>query len=327
MAITYRTAGSWGSGKGGNLSAAEIDANFYALVQQIAAITTGDTITEIENVNNALTIRTASGGVFGPFSLPKAVFRPRGDWAAATAYAVNDLVVTDDALYMVNVGHTSDSTFSASKMISGVQVYWKVIERLAGADGAAGPAWSPNAIGTYSGLSAHDSEAAGYSYLSTDGDGSSTTLAVVFFKNSATAGDWSVAPFQGPAGAASVAPTLSGFIAGTYSANQVLYQTLGTDYYLPSGLSGAIFVLSETPTSSFSLALKVGGNTVGSVDFTAGGMYGTVTMSAEQQMYTGAQFSITAPSTADATAAGLTFTIPTSLTSASSGGGGGVYVG
>lgn len=41
MTVTYRTAGAWGSGKGANLTAAEVDGNFYDHEQRIEDLEAG----------------------------------------------------------------------------------------------------------------------------------------------------------------------------------------------------------------------------------------------------------------------------------------------
>lgn len=70
-----------------------------------------------------------------------------------------------------------------------------------GATGPAGDSFTVNEIGLFAGRSAFDGEAAGFSYLATDHVNSEGTGSL-FFKESATSGDWSAAiPFgQGPTG-------------------------------------------------------------------------------------------------------------------------------
>lgn len=49
MTLTYRNAGAWGAGKGARLTSAEIDDNFYTLVQMIDALTGGGFVTGADN--------------------------------------------------------------------------------------------------------------------------------------------------------------------------------------------------------------------------------------------------------------------------------------
>lgn len=75
----------------------------------------------------------------------------------------------------------------------------------AGAAGTNGLNFNVDEVGLFAGRSAFDSEAAGFSYLSTNGDGTGTppgSLASIYFRETGTPGVWSArVPFQGPTGA------------------------------------------------------------------------------------------------------------------------------
>lgn len=95
-ALVYRTTGAWGVGQGYNLTAAQIDGNFYELAQRIDAI-----VADIPlplNISNMTVIGTQwriyleDSTVFGPFTLPQANFRPS---------IVGDLNVPTDGVYVV----------------------------------------------------------------------------------------------------------------------------------------------------------------------------------------------------------------------------------
>lgn len=79
-ALIYRTAGTWGAGKGGNLVASEIDGNTYELAQRIASVVadipTPLNISNITVVGTQMRIYLEDSTVFGPFTLPQANFRP-----------------------------------------------------------------------------------------------------------------------------------------------------------------------------------------------------------------------------------------------------------
>lgn len=66
--IIYRTAGLWGAGKGVNLTAAEVDANFYDLEERLEALETygasSETITNITSSGSTLTIYTSAGNEY-----------------------------------------------------------------------------------------------------------------------------------------------------------------------------------------------------------------------------------------------------------------------
>jgi hypothetical protein len=80
----------------------------------------------------------------------------------------------------------------------------------AGAAGATGPAgptgpsgtnFQPGAIGTFAGRATYNTQPAGFSYLSTNGDGGANPAASIYMKASATSGDWGPRiPFAGPQG-------------------------------------------------------------------------------------------------------------------------------
>lgn len=80
MTITYRTSGPWGAGKGSNLTAGEIDGNFYDLDQRVADLEsnppTPDEISNITVSGSQMTVWLVSGAHFGPFTLPQAAWRP-----------------------------------------------------------------------------------------------------------------------------------------------------------------------------------------------------------------------------------------------------------
>lgn len=88
------------------------------------------------------------------------------------------------------------------------------------------PEFAPDAIGLLSGRAAHDGEAGGYCYLSIDGDGDEFTTAVLFFKKSASSGDWSDAsPLSGSPGSNGVDGWTPIFSVATDGARRVLHVT------------------------------------------------------------------------------------------------------
>lgn len=150
MSIVYRNTGAWGTGKGAGLTSTEIDGNFWSVIQRLEAIENGSLdINAIENITVAgstFTIHTTKGDTFGPFTLPVAVMRPRGEWTATHPYSPLDLVtVSGEGLYLVSVAHTADATFDANRLISGERVYTLIIPP--GAVGPVGPAGPAGAAG------------------------------------------------------------------------------------------------------------------------------------------------------------------------------------
>jgi hypothetical protein len=78
--IIYRGTGAWGAGKGSNLTPPEIDGNFWELVQRLTALESDppspDEIDNITQNGDTITVHMQSGATFGPFTLPRPVFRP-----------------------------------------------------------------------------------------------------------------------------------------------------------------------------------------------------------------------------------------------------------
>lgn len=115
MTITYRTVGTWGAGKGSNLTAAEIDGNFYDLDQRIADLVANPPeaigIDHFVVDGTMLTIVMTDGSEHGPFVLPVAQWRWTGDWLPDVTYFVGDIVEHDSSIYFVRVQHVSAATF------------------------------------------------------------------------------------------------------------------------------------------------------------------------------------------------------------------------
>lgn len=76
----YRTAGAWGAGLGANLTAAQVDENFWGHEERLDAIETSAPLpNEISNIivsGTQMTIILEDATEFGPYTLPQAPFRP-----------------------------------------------------------------------------------------------------------------------------------------------------------------------------------------------------------------------------------------------------------
>jgi hypothetical protein len=123
MGMTFRTVGAWGSGKGADLVAAEVDENFWELMQRLTALETNApaavSIDTIEVNANQMTIHLTDGSTQGPFTLPTSEWHWTGAWRTNTVYFVNDLFSFDGAIYQVLVAHTSDATSFDPNALSG----------------------------------------------------------------------------------------------------------------------------------------------------------------------------------------------------------------
>jgi hypothetical protein len=129
-AITYHTNGAWGSGIGTNLSAAQVDTNFYNIVQSIETIQASTTevnnITSITVSGTNITFVFADSSTIGPLPLPVLEFVWRGNWAPDTVYnELDTFEVSNIGLFSVLIAHTSASSFdpNATDPTSGLPLY------------------------------------------------------------------------------------------------------------------------------------------------------------------------------------------------------------
>lgn len=117
----YRTndpSSRW-TGKGSNLTPAEVDGNIYELRRAIDAIIASPptavnpvSITQ-SNDKTQFTFNMSDGETLGPIDLPILEFRWRDQWEPDTLYEVLDIFqVVGVGLYAVTVNHTSASTFN-----------------------------------------------------------------------------------------------------------------------------------------------------------------------------------------------------------------------
>lgn len=119
----------------------------------------------------------------------------------------------------------------------------------AGPQGPSGTNFQVNATGTFAERSAYNAQAAGFSYLSTNGDGTGHAVngaASIYIKASDTAGDWGPRiPFQGPQGATgpagSAGPAGPAGPAGTNGTNGVGVPAGGTTGQVLAKTSNANF--------------------------------------------------------------------------------------
>jgi len=131
MTIIYRTAGAWGSGQGTNLSAAQVDGNFFDLATRVTTIEGGGlnapTISSFTIVGTNLFVNMSDSTVLGPYTLPTASWNFRGDWTPSTVYAVNDVVTANGSVYLVMFGHTSATTFDPNANDGGGHNYYGLL--------------------------------------------------------------------------------------------------------------------------------------------------------------------------------------------------------
>lgn len=135
MALTFRTSnlGLWGPGKGSDLTAAELDENFWYLFSLYVAIndhlsTAAVSIASIQVHGDQLTILMTDSTTQGPFTLPSSVWLARGPWTALTVYFVNDIIDNGGSLYRVALDHTSQASFDPGYQIGGHSVYQLILQ-------------------------------------------------------------------------------------------------------------------------------------------------------------------------------------------------------
>lgn len=101
--IIYRTSGAWGAGLGTDLTAAQVDMNFWILWSLIVSLQNAEpiTISYFTVTGNQMWITMTDHYVFGPFTIPTAVWNFTGRWQPDNQYNINDVFTVDGAVYLV----------------------------------------------------------------------------------------------------------------------------------------------------------------------------------------------------------------------------------
>lgn len=144
MSVIYRTAGPWGAGVGRNLTAAEIDSNFYDQQQHLSSLEDSrpqpDDIISASTVGTQLTFHLESGATLGPVQMPVLYWRWRGEWQPSTSYAALDTFsVADTGLFLALLDHTSPPVFDPNfSVVIGGGAPQQVYQQLLGVGTGAG---------------------------------------------------------------------------------------------------------------------------------------------------------------------------------------------
>lgn len=159
--LKFVTAGGWGAGKGAPLTAAEHDGNTQNLADAIQDLidnpVSGVSVSNISVVGRQVTFYMTDASTYGPFDLPVAQPRYRGEWEASASYSAFDIVtVTGTGVFMVLQDHTSEATFDEDASNSDGAYYVKIGAVVEG--GGGGPA-APSEVVTFSGTNLTLSEA------------------------------------------------------------------------------------------------------------------------------------------------------------------------
>lgn len=127
--ITFREDDNlrWGPGQGADLSAVQIDINFWVLLTAIQALQAESNdhagIDHFVIVGQNLFVHLTNHFVLGPYELPMAQWNFVGEWVPRTAYQVFDVVTHQRAVYLVLLQHVSNSLFSAGAQLGGQNEY------------------------------------------------------------------------------------------------------------------------------------------------------------------------------------------------------------
>lgn len=113
MTIVYVTTGSWGSGTGAPLAAAQVDGNFYDLDQRVVnlntALATGKRIDTVTYTSTSMTFHFTDSTT-QVIPLPIAVLSYAGAWANSTPYQRNQMVSANNGFYQVLIDHTTPAS-------------------------------------------------------------------------------------------------------------------------------------------------------------------------------------------------------------------------
>ncbi len=103
---------------------------------------------------------------------------------------------------------------------------------------------------------------------------------------------------------------IAGYLPGIPTAGQTLFRIeIVRAITLPISLTGSRAVCQTAPTSAVTLPIKQNGTSIGSINFAAAATTGTFTFSSAVILNVGDVFELDAPTPADATLAGVSYTI------------------
>lgn len=135
MTITYRTAGAWGAGKGADLTAVEVDLNFYDLDGRLLDLETNPPVANgIASISQAGAILTVTydDASSDTFNLPVAGWVWKGQWSASAfsngqAWPAGSVFsVIGQGVYLTLIGHTTVTPFDENRQIGGEDVYAQI---------------------------------------------------------------------------------------------------------------------------------------------------------------------------------------------------------
>lgn len=117
--VTFRTTDNtrWGPGQDSDLSASEIDINFWVLLTAIQALQAQSNdhagIDHFVIAGQNLFVHLTNHFVLGPYTLPMAQWNFTYAWGPRKVYQAFDVFTEGKAVYLVLVAHISNSLFTA----------------------------------------------------------------------------------------------------------------------------------------------------------------------------------------------------------------------
>lgn len=278
--LTYRTADNsrWGGGNGSDLTATQVDLNFWNIFEAVLALQDAQTttvsidfITQPED-GNQFFITLTNHQVLGPFFIPTSQWTPRGRWQPSTSYApFNTVSDIDGNLYLVTVQHTSALTFNPFATDGeGHNLYVLIIVAPANAVPSNG------VVGQY----------------------------LVFTGGSPSFAQWRNAYRN-----------LALYIPGQPQAGSTLFQYCCTeDMFFPVGLAGSVAFAAIETLTTVSYPLFKNGNAIGAIIFNGPSPDSIdVQFVAQVNFIAGDVITMNAPASPDAQQAGISFTLQATL--------------
>jgi hypothetical protein len=133
--LVFRTddPSRWGTGLGTNLTAAQLDTNFWNIAQAILALQSDrpqpNGISAIDVVDETkIKFTLQDGTVLGPLPLPVLEFRWRGEYGFPTLYTTLDVITVEGkGLFLVLQDHNTTGAFNPDLMIGGNPAYLKML--------------------------------------------------------------------------------------------------------------------------------------------------------------------------------------------------------
>jgi hypothetical protein len=274
--ITYRGTDPtrWGTGQESDLSAEQIDINFWFLYSSLVALQdhagANADIDYFVVTGNQLFVHLTNHAVLGPYILPIAQWNFKEEWTPITHYGLLDVVTSNGSLYIVVWDHTSDATFDPNAGDGAGHDYYKLL--------LAQPA----------------------NMLPTGGTARQRLVKI-------DAADFNVAWD-------SDYRHLALFIQGKPAANELLLRYLVTENLtLPAGLPGSGGSAGVPTTTSVAYAISKNGTAIGNITFPATGAAGVISFSTDIGFVSGDILSINGPAIPDGDQANISITLHAAL--------------